>query len=444
MGLKDALQLLHSTESHFKHKSERQAIQFENVTFPKLTDLVDRMSAVNVARKVFCPVEYLEYWQDFLNKKINDIPARVRRFLCWEPSIGSDVRFLSYIDSRKERLSAHSLQGLVYTRHLNWSADGDQNDEIRILRKIIRNYSGRNRLIKKWQGDIDIVLSPQATSNAANKLLGQMMPIAAFTKEWGINEQTEFSVAIVSKTAAMCLDLFGRTNFDKSLISYFVTNILEWKNADLSDYKHRISATVLLENFKTDEAFQEIVIEHILGDSRLGDPRLPSNSKNWVGVSDEAQNRIRQLLSRADIVFFFDQVMTEYDDRHGRKEFWLRYIPSLKQSRPLLSRNDRSRLQGVLRREANRMMHFGITRGQQSAFMLDFGSILVIEFNGVGACYIYGELNRKKFFKDIYANREFNDDSLKKPSYAEERLIHKGDWQWRFQNVLANYGVRPS
>lgn len=444
MGLKDALQLLHLTESNFKHKSERQAIQFENVAFPQLTELVDRLSAANVARKVFCPEEYIEYWQDFLNKRINNIPARVRRFLCWEPAIGSDIQFLAYINSLNERLSAHSLQGLVYTRHLNWSPDGDQKDELKILRNIIGKYTGRNRLIKKWQGDIDIVLSPQAPGKAAGKFLGQLMPVAAFTKEWGINEQTAFTVAIVAAAASMCFDLFGRTNFDKSLISYFVTNILEWKNADLSDYKQRISRTVLLDKFKTDEAFQEIVIEHILGDPRLGDPRLPSNSQNWVGVSDEAQVRLRQLLSRADIVFFFDQVMTGYDDRHGRKEFWLRYIPSLKQSRPLLSRNDRSRLQGVLRREANRMMHFGVTRGQQSAFMLDFGSILVIEFNGVGACFVYGELNRKKFFKDIYTNREYDDDALKKPYYAEERLTHRGDWQWRFRNVLANYGVRPS
>jgi len=444
MGLKDALQLLHFTDSHFKHKSERQAIHFENVTFPKLTELVERMSAVNVARKVFCPEEYLEYWQDFLNKKINDIPARVRRFLCWEPSIGSDVQFLSYINRLKESLSAHSLQGLVYTRHLNWSAGGDEKNELKILRNIVRNYAGRNRLITKWQGNMDIVLSPQAPSKAANKFLAQLTPIAAFTREWGINEQTDFTSAIVSTTASMCLDLFGRKTFDKSLISYFVANVLEWKNADLSDYKHRISKTVLLENFRTDEAFQEIVIEHILGDSRLGDPRLPSNSKNWVGVSDEAQVRLRQLLSRADIVFFFDQVMTEHDDRHGRKEFWLRYIPSLKQSRPLLSRNDRLRLQGVLRREANRMLHFGETRGQQSAFMLDFGSILVIEFNGVGACYVYGELIGNLFFNDIYTNQAYDDDGLKKPHHAEERLTHRGDWQWRFQNVLANYGVRPS
>ena len=444
MGLRDSLQLLRLTGNSFNGKTTRQATVFDNPSFPNLTELLAKMDTVSAARKVFCPEEYLRFWIKFQKQQINEIPARVRRFLCWEPRIGASFEFLTFLKQLNESLSANSLQGLVYARHAEWSADNSQNREIALVRSAIRKYQGRNRLINKWRENIDLILNPQAAKIAAQKIFLDQKSVSEFCGEWGINEQTVFVGEAVSECAQLCFKQFADVNLKDESEDFFVNEILDWKNFSLSVYKSIVSQTILTGKFLKDEKFQEKVVGYIIADDRLGDPRLPSNSQNWVGIETEARTRLLQILSRADIVFFFDQVMTGYDDRHGRKNFWLRYISSLKQSRPLLNAGDKLRLGSILRRQGRKMLHFGETKGQQSAFLLDFGSILVIEFNGVGACYIYEELGRKRIFYDIYTDEAFTDAKLKQPYLAAERISHRGDWQWRLSYILSQYGIRPS
>lgn len=444
MGLRESLQLLALTGSSFNGKTSRQAVVFDNPTFPNLTELLERMNTVSVARKVFCPEEYLRYWSKFQKQKIAEIPPRVRRFLCWEPNIGESFEFLTFLKNLNEPISANSLQGLVYARHSKWSSENAQAKELALVRSAVLKYQGRNRLINKWRENIDLILSPISPKIASKKMFFAQQSVSLFCGDWGINEQTAFVSETVAECARLCFKQFADVNINDDGSDYFINEILDWENYELNVYKAIVSQTILTVKFLKDEKFQEKVVEHIIADDRLSDPRLPNNSQNWVGIEAEARTRILQLLSRADIVFFFDQVMTGYDDRHGRKNFWLRYISSLKQSRPLLNGGDKLRLYSVLRRQGKKMLHFGETKGQQSAFLLDFGAILVIEFNGVGACYIYEEVSRKRLFHDIYTDEAFTDGKLKQPYYAAERVSHRGDWQWRLSYILSQYGIRPN
>lgn len=444
MGLRESLQLLQLTGNSFNGKTARQSAAFENPQFPQLMELLEKMDTVSAARKIFCPEEYLRFWDNFQKKKINEIPPRARRFLCWEPKIGANLQFLSFLKNLKEPLTANPLQGLVYSRHFKWSSDKDQSQEIAAVRAFVLNYQGRNRLLKKWQENIKLILDKQSPSIAAKEMFSRKQSVSAFCRDWGINEQTAFVSEIVGECAILCFQSFDKSNTGRELSDYFINEILAWGHYELKKYKQVVSQTIMTAKFLDDEKFQEKVVAHIIGDDRLGDPRLPNNSQNWVGIEQQARTRILQILSRADIVFFFDQVMTGYDDRHGRKNFWLRYISSLKQSRPLLNANDKIRLYSVLRRQGKKMLHFGETKGQQSAFLLDFGKILVVEFNGVGACYIYEELGRKRIFYDFYTDETYTDAILKQPFYAAERTSHRGDWQWRLSRVLSQYGIRPS
>ena len=444
MGLRDSLQLLQITDNSFNGKSARQAIVFDNPIFPNLTELIEKMNTVKLARKIFCPEEYLKYWFKFQKQSISEIPPRVRRFLCWEPNIGASFEYLTFLKQLNESLSANSLQGLVYARHSKWSSNNSQAQELALVRSAVMKYRGRNRLVNKWRENIDLILKPQSAKFAAQKIFSAQKSISKFCGEWGINEQTAFIGETVAECAHLCFKQFADVKLKDEADDYFISEVLNWENFELNIYKAIVSQTIMTGKFLKDEKFQEKVVGHIIADDRLGDPRLPNNSQNWVGIEIESRTRILQLLSRADIVFFFDQVMIGYDDRHGRKNFWLRYISSLKQSRPLLNGSDKLRLNSTLRRQGKKMLHFGETRGQQSAFLLDFGSILVIEFNGVGACYIYEETSRKRLFHDIYTNEAFTDGKLKQPYYAAERVSHRGDWQWRLSSILSQYGIRPS
>lgn len=444
MGLRESLQLLQLTGNSFNGKTARQVVVFENPQFPRLTELLEKIDAVKVPRKMFCPEEYLRYWENFQKKRINEIPPRVRRFLCWEPKIGADLQFLVFLKNLKDSLGANPLQGLVYSRHFKWSSDKDQSQEIAAVRAFVMNYQGRNRLLKKWRENIKLILDNQSPSIAAEQMFSLQQSVSSFCGGWGINEQTVFVSEIVGECANLCFQLFDKTKADRELSDYFINEILSWGHYELKKYKQVVGQTIMTMKFLDDEKFQEKVVAHIISDDRLGDPRLPNNSQNWVGIEQQARTRILQVLSRADIVFFFDQVMTGYDDRHGRKNFWLRYISSLKQSRPLLNANDKIRLYSVLRRQGKKMLHFGETKGQQSAFLLDFGNILVVEFNGVGACYIYGESGRRRIFYDFYTDDVFTDAKLKQRDYAVEWITHGGNWQGKLSYILSRYGIRPS
>ncbi|HEY5864040.1 MAG TPA: EH signature domain-containing protein, partial [Candidatus Tectomicrobia bacterium] len=61
---------------------------------------------------------------------------------------------------------------------------------------------------------------------------------------------------------------------------------------------------------------QEALKKLALHDTRLGDPRLSRNMKNWLGIQ-EARQRLLQWLSRADIHFFFEHVLPKDTDPHG-------------------------------------------------------------------------------------------------------------------------------
>jgi hypothetical protein len=445
MSLAESIRLLHFTKVGFQNKAERHTAHFEKPTFPKLTELLERMSGVSAARRVFCPEEYRRFWTNFQAGKIAEIPPRVRRFLCWEPSIGTNLNFLRYLAGLGSPLSANALQGLVYAIHANWGS-GDsrpERPELHIVRNFVKSYEGRNRLLKKWQDNLNLILDPQAPRLAAAAMFSQFQLISKFCTDWGLNELTAFMNAAIRECADLCIRQFEDVNSVDTSSVYFISEILAWKSFSLDVYKALVSQTVMTWKFLKDEKFQENVLAQILEDERLGDPRLPGNSKNWVGIAEEARTRIMQVLSRADIVFFFDQVMTDYEDRHGRKDFWLQYVSSLKQSRPLLNTTDKLRLRYVLKKQGNKMLHFGETFGQKSAFLLDFGSIIVIEFNGVGACYIYDDRYRRVLFPDIYTDQPFSDPKLKKPEFADERIRHIGNWQWRLRSILARYGIRP-
>lgn len=440
--LADSLKLLNANNKKFGFEIERGASKFEILPqFAHLKEAIQSLDAVRAAKKVVCPADYKQLWLDYLAGKIATLPPRAIRFLCWEIETATDKRFLQLLIRQCESLGARSLQGLVYCRHLRWLPVAAHRDETETVKNLIVRYEGKNRLLAKWKNDVSSVLSEIAPLLVADKLIGKQQTIKNFCAEWGFNEQTAFVSAIIQETASFC---FEKMSANKNLRDYFFDEILSWQHFPLGDFKHTVSGALLHDLTIRDEEFQERLLDAILHDVRLGDPRLPGNQKKWAGIAPDARERLVQLLSRADIVFFFEQVMTGYDDRHGRKDFWLQYVKSLQQSRPLLNRSDKLRLNSMMTRQGKKMLHFGETSGQQSAFMLDFGSVLVIEFNGVGAVYVYDEKTSKSLFQNIYTSAVFTDGKLKQQDYAAEKFRHQGDWQWRVSYTLAQFGIRPS
>ena len=213
----------------------------------------------------------------------------------------------------------------------------------------------------------------------------------------------------------------------------------------MQDFQTAVGSTILHPIAAREPGFQEALSKFVLQDTRLGDPRLPRNSKNWLGIQ-EARQQLLQWLSRADINFFFEHVLPDGADPHRRKAFWLRYVSRVLMSRPLLNRDDEARLRVTTQSRQGQMGHLGHVRsGETSAFLLDFGHVVVVEFSRVNnACYLYEKSTIQKVIPDFWTQAPFTISGLKNRLLAAETIAHNIGWQTTLAHLLAQYGIRPA
>jgi hypothetical protein len=81
-----------------------------------------------------------------------------------------------------------------------------------------------------------------------------------------------------------------------------------------------------------------------------------------------------------------------------------------------------------------------------SAFLLDFGRIIVVEFSRVGnAVYIYEQREVPALSADFWSNSRFSIRDLKDKTccIGKNSISHIGDWQREVRTLLAQYGIHP-
>lgn len=286
-----------------------------------------------------------------------------------------------------------------------------------------------------------MILGSRGAEDFADEMVKNLQPIKSYCDSWGIEEPSLY-VQQAMQHAALCSR--ERLTQDTRLSQYLLREILAWSVWPIEQFKVEVSATILHPAVQP-ETFREPLIAFVLQDDRLGDPRLPRNRPNWLGVADQARRRLIEWLSRADINFFFEHCLPRGMDPHGRKPFWLRYVRSRDLvSRPLLNWEDKSRLQTILRQNREQVGHFGTIDGATSAFLLDFGPVVVIEFSRAGnACHIYEKRVIDRVISDFWAVQPFTIHRLKQKSLCIERVVHRVGWQQEMISILARYGIRP-
>jgi hypothetical protein len=114
----------------------------------------------------------------------------------------------------------------------------------------------------------------------------------------------------------------------------------------------------------------------------------------------------------------------------------------------LLSNSDKFRLRDVLWKKGARGSDFGrLLNEDTSAFILDFGPIMAIEFSAVGnACYIYEKQVAAEIVPDIWTTAPFSKANLKRKSKVAtiQPIIHdrQNRWKHEMERFLARYGIR--
>jgi hypothetical protein len=380
------------------------------------------------------PEDYKQQWQDFIEKRRDSLEARATGYLCWEPDIATDRRFQKYLDGFQYDLSARSLQGLVRSCHARWSSDFAGSKVTADVRRRLYRSNGANRVIAKWKEGLSLVLGSKATSELATWMLVGRKPIKEACEFWKLEEQSSYLLQAIEEAAAACLKKIGEHS---AYNRYIIDELIAWNGWPIDRFKKLVS--VVIECTFPATEFAQALKPMVLGASRLGDPRLPLNSTNWLGVSPTARNSFIEWLSKDDIVFFFELGLPKGADPHGRKQFWLNYVGSVKKSRPLLCDDDRARLQNAKEKVGN----FGRIVGETSAFLLDFGTVIAVEFSKSGnACYIYEKPAAEKVIPDFWRTKSFFVSDLKSKQLSAEVVTHHLRWQEYLERILAQKGVR--
>lgn len=438
--LRDALQGLQFAIRRLETEANPEPNQ------PRLKRLEAVIGSLDVPRVARPPIgldEDIRQWKDYLAGRTQSLGPRSIRNLCWYPQAATHERFHSYLDRNTVSIGSRALQGLVWSCHTRWSREFAGGGVARKVRMRLEQYTGPNRLLLRWKPVSNMILGEDGAERFGEEMIREVRPIHSFCEQWGVQEQSPYVQDAVTQATEFCREKMDHV----PLREYLLTQLLPWQQWLPDRFKAEVSKTVLHHSAKAD-AVRELVRRFILDDPRLGDPRLPQNKPHWIGIHD-AERRVIEWLSRYDIVFFFEYVLPRSRDPHRRKDFWLRYVHRVTQSRPLLNQDDRIRLVRELKAKSKESMNFGRIDGPTSAFLLDFGNIVVVEFSVPGnACYVYSKADFNKWIlADFWTRETLTVGRLKRKtvsltSSADWDGVHRAGWETDAGQLLARYGVR--
>lgn len=427
-SLLDALQRLEKTAARLWPPSVPAPLPTDG--FPRLRAALAGLEAAAPRRPEVTHQDRQE-WDDFVNDRAAEPSRRAIRRLCWDPEISLSERFRAYLSVRAADVNGSALEGLICSCFARWPNAVDSGAAAAVGR-LLAAYAGRRRTLVRWREAYLLVRGPKLL---ADEILERGEGPDIVAERWSLPKGCYFMQDATDLACVACVaDLERRGEI-------FVDALLAWRYLSPARLKRHLRSAVM-----SREAGSEAVRERLLGfartDVRLGDPRHPANDAHWTGIND-AQQRVIEWLSQLDIEFFFDHVLPRGADRHGRKKFWLQYVGQVRRSRPLLCDDDRIRLRRDLMQAAK---FAGCITGTSSAFLLDFGAVLVIEFAAVGnACFLYRAEAGERVVRSFWGEGRFVYGRLKQPPLALARVPHwpPGQWQDKAAGLLAGYGIRP-
>ncbi len=297
------IEALYGLESTARELSRAAQHQHEP-RLERLQHVVESLGLNTTARPPRGTDEYLRDWQRYLADPRQRLTPRALRYLCWEPKVATTSRFQDCLDQSAGELSTRMLQGLVRSCHVRWSPTFAAGAVARYVQQRLEKYHGPHRVLARWREHAEMLLGPQGHCLFANSLLAARVPIKKHCEAWALEEASQYVLEAMRHAMRTCQEHIG----DKAALrTYLLTTLLPWAGWLVQDFHAAVGATILHPITVREPGLQEALTKLVLQDTRLGDPRLPRNMKNWLDIQ-EARQRLLQWLSRADIHFFFEHV----------------------------------------------------------------------------------------------------------------------------------------
>ena len=380
----------------------------------------------------------LEKWAQFLSSN-RETPLTLRdiRNLCWEPRVALQPAFQEVLERQEKSLSASSIQGLVFSYHSEYTkVAGDSGIEGLITRLI----NGRGQFMSSlapWRAQLPSILGHNAASAMAEKITKPGVDFQQSFQAERIFPNTTFAAHAASKAVLNYVDIFSTMTSDE--VAHLYNSIISAPLIERDTYKRAVSRLILQPIHERNEDLRRQLLAYIMTGSGLRDPRI--HIETWIGFDESAKQRVIQWLSSQEIDFFFGLLIGRADP-HGRKAFWMEYVSKIYRSRALLSLRDRESYQRQLRELAERgTTYANLKSAASSAFILDFGRLVVVEFSTVGSVYFYDQTSFQRILPEFWSG-ESSSDQLKRKDLAIDSVRHTSDWQQKVRNILSRYGIR--
>lgn len=402
-------------------------------------------------------------------RRFSTLGSRARRVLCGDAETAPSAAFLHGVEASgdlpQKRRWIELLAGVYFER---WSSGVEMDRLGRVLQRVVEAYRGRSALIDACRPVASRLFSPAGADLLAGEAVAEQAPVARVVDRYMVPPTSALGAAAADRAVAAWISGFrsmGQRWSDTDAVSQFRylrfsllpsakpgqaagAGLVPASRASLGD---ALSAVILWDRTPLIETLLAEVVELVRVHPWLGDPRLPKCAPNWAAYPD-ARDRIIALQARQDLAFFFDFVIEDRQDPHGRKRFWLQYVDRVADSQVALSSEDAARL----RAQTTEGYTYARTRRQPgdppgvSAFLMRFKDapdLIFVEFSRPGnALYVHHEtLFRQHTPNGLRATTINFGDGLKNSRSVEPsigKIVHRSGWEHGVRSLLSRHGIR--
>jgi hypothetical protein len=385
--------------------------------------------------------------------KLSVFSLREIRTMSWDSELLASAAFRSqlaeYVRNGEIRPSLLVLSKVYFS---NWGKHVQPEIFEQILRILANAQSGYTPLMQRYKRDSSSIFSGDAHAFLGGHVHSSTeKSVPNVLAEWEVPATTPLASAVSDNFVNRTLADFcgGKTYVLEAMIPTLCLPATTAKTL-----QRAVEQLILSEHTDRSEIVRKKIEAFVLDDDRVGDPRLQHNMPKWVGVDPAAQRKFKTWRATKDLVFFFNNVLREENDPHGRKDFWLRYVERVEDSVVALCPTDFQRLRLVLSNE--QVHHCRITDNLQvSCFIMRFRGakedLVVTEFSNAGKVRFIsydafvknvGSMNKSEF-----RLKELRTDDGAIASYVHTRNVdwhtRSRHWERNAANTLASFGIRP-
>jgi hypothetical protein len=381
----------------------------------------------------------IEKWVMYRKGEVVQFTTREIRSLCWTPSVANSPQFREFLRDGNHTITGKMVRGLRFAYHAGYSNVIDHLASVAPIKEFLRD-GGRAGIFATWRQHSDLLFGQNAYIELATYIRRNRLALKALPEFAGIDTNSDFFSRTVEN-----LVIESARRYDDLVPAqrdFFRRECLGSRVLSTELVRRMVGELIMRSTFQQEESERNWLVDYVMKSPSLYDPRI--HEQNWVSVPNDARRRFIEWLSREDIQVFFELLIAKRSDKQGRREFWLNYVNRIQRSRVLICDVHEKQHATHLRKLRGDGRSFGRIGGAASAFILDFGPVVVLEFTETGnACYIYRKDVFDDFFGDFYKD-DTTATSLKRKDLVFERVSHSADWQDDTKSILTRQGIRMS